>query len=425
MKKRNSVSFGRGRGKGRRKNRFHSVCKGLAITGIYAMLAAFAWVGWLYYSLPDVIYVEQGADISIARLPYISVYQEGGATTAGSTTEVGSYNVTLAIEGIIPIKTVRAVVSDRPVVTVCGTPFGIKILSQGALVVGFTELSTATGAACPAKDAGLEMGDLIISIDGETVNTNEDVAAAIEGSEGNAVTVVYLRDDAQYSTQLTPVQSATGVWMAGLWARDSSAGVGTMTFVDESTGVFAGLGHSISDSDTGECFTLRSGEIMDCEIIGYQPGSAGSPGSLEGQFVGNYAIGSVYINGDTGIYGTTRTDFAGESMEIAFAQEIELGAAEIWTTIGGQEAVAYSVEITSISYSDETRNLVIEVTDEALLAQTGGILQGMSGSPIIQNGRIVGAVTHVFVNDPTMGYGIFVETMLETASEVAALEDAA
>ncbi|MFI3169327.1 MAG: SpoIVB peptidase [Faecalibacterium sp.] len=421
MKKRKNVLFYKHSKMGRAK----LAAKCLAMTGIYALFAALAWLGWLYQSLPDTIYVEQGEAISIARLPYVSVLRDsGGVAMAGSTTQVGSYNVTLSVGGVIPIKTVRTIVTDRPVVTVCGTPFGIKILSQGALVVGFTELSTAEGAVCPAKDAGLAMGDLIISMNGQDTSTNEDVAAAVEGSNGEAVTVVYTRDEIQYTTQLTPVQSATGKWMAGLWVRDSSAGVGTMTFVDESTGVFAGLGHSISDSDTGESFTLRSGEIMDCEITDYQPGSAGSPGSLEGQFVGAYAIGSVSINGDTGIYGTTRTDFEGQEMEIAFAQEVELGAAEIWTTIDGQTAAAYAVEITSISYSDDTRNLVIQVTDEALLAQTGGILQGMSGSPIIQNGRLVGAVTHVFVNDPTCGYGIFVETMLETAEEVEELAEA-
>ncbi len=422
MKRRNNKKLS-----SRRKSIFmKKICKSFAIIGVYGVLSALAWVGWLYQTLPDIIYVEQGEEISIARLPYISVLSNSGSVaTAGSTAEVGSYNATLSIGGVVPIKVVRTIVTDRPVVTVCGTPFGIKILSQGALIVGFTELSTATGAANPAKDAGLEMGDLIISMNGEAINTNEDVAAVVEGSAGEAIAVVYVRDEIQYTTQLTAVQSATGVWMAGMWARDSSAGVGTMTFVDESTGVFAGLGHSISDSDTGESFTLRSGEIMDCEIVGYQPGSAGSPGELEGQFIGSYSIGTIYINGDTGIYGTTRTEFEGESMEIAFAQEVELGEAEIWTTIGGDEAVCYKVEITSISYAEDTRNLVIKVTDEALLAQTGGILQGMSGSPIIQNGRLVGALTHVFVNDPTCGYGIFVETMLQTAEAVESLEDAA
>ncbi len=416
MKERNSDKHKEGNA----KIRFNKACKGLVFAGVYAAIAALAWVGWVYQSLPDVIYVEQGEVVSIARLPYVTVLgSDSEVAQASSTVEVGSYNTTLSLYGVIPLKTVRTIVTDRPVVTVCGTPFGIKILSEGALIVGFTELSTATGTANPAKDAGLEMGDLIISMNGQNTSTNEDVARIVESSEGAPITVVYLRDDAQYSTELTAVQNATGVWMAGMWARDSSAGVGTMTFVDESTGVFAGLGHSISDSDTGEQFTLRSGEIMDCEITGYQPGSAGSPGELEGQFVGSYAIGTVCINDETGIYGTTRTAFEGEALEIAFSQEIELGAAEIWTTIGGQTAERYDIEITSISYADGTRNLVIEVTDEALLAQTGGILQGMSGSPIVQNGRLIGAVTHVFVNDPTMGYGIFVETMLETAECVA------
>ncbi len=385
---------------------------------IYTLIAALAGIGWVYQSLPDVIYVEQGEEVKIARLPFISVQTVSGAAAAGSTAEVGSYNTTLAIYGVIPVKTVRTVVTERPVVTVCGTPFGIKMLSEGALVVGFTDINTTSGYANPAKEAGLQIGDLLISMNGTLTQTNEDVAAAITSSEGEGILVVYVRDEQQYSTTLTPVQNEGGVYMAGLWARDSSAGVGTMTFVDEATGVFAGLGHSISDSDTGTSVSLRSGEIMDCDIIGYEAGSAGSPGELQGQFVGTGAIGSIVINSDVGIYGTTRTAFEGQAMEIGFSQEIELGAAELWTTINGDECVAYSIEIEKISYTETTRNLVIHVTDEILLAETGGIVQGMSGSPIIQNGKIIGAVTHVFVNDPTRGYGIFIETMLETAQSV-------
>ena len=207
-----------------------------------------------------------------------------------------------------------------------------------------------------------------------------------------------------------------------MWVRDSSAGVGTLTFVS-AQGVFAGLGHPISDSDTGEKIALRSGEIVPCQITGCSKGTAGSPGELKGQFLSAHAIGTICINGQQGVYGTARTAFSGRVMEIAFAQEVQTGEAEILSTISGQEPRTYRVRIEKISDADDRRNMVLRVVDPALLARTGGIVQGMSGSPILQNGRLVGAVTHVLVNDPTRGYGIFAQTMLEQAQKVETKEN--
>lgn len=171
----------------------------------------------------------------------------------------------------------------------------------------------------------------------------------------------------------------------------------------------------ISDSDTGESVALRSGEIVPCEITGCSAGTAGSPGELKGHFLSAHAIGTIRINGENGVYGTTRTHFSGQLREIAFAQEVVTGPAEIWATIEGEAPRAYRIQIERVSDADPRRNLVIRVTDPSLLSATGGIVQGMSGSPILQNGRLVGAVTHVLVNDPTRGYGIFAQTMLEQA----------
>ena len=207
-----------------------------------------------------------------------------------------------------------------------------------------------------------------------------------------------------------------------MWVRDSSAGVGTLTFVDPEKGVFAGLGHPISDGDTGESIALRSGEIVPCEITGCSMGTVGSPGELKGKFLSAHAIGSIRINGENGVYGTTRTGFSGQTMPVAFAQEVETGDAQILATVSGETPHTYHVRIEKISDADPRRNMVIRVADKALLTRTGGIVQGMSGSPILQNGRLVGAVTHVLVNDPTRGYGIFAQTMLEQAEQVATAE---
>jgi stage IV sporulation protein B len=395
--------------------------RGAAVCFCYLAAAAAAALGWLYSSLPDTIYVEQGRQVHLARLPMISAMAQVGAQDAAATAAAGSYNTTLALEGVLPVKTVRTIVTQRPVVTVCGTPFGIKMFSDGALVVAFTDISTRYGGANPAKEAGLKLGDLIIRVGGSATKSNDALSAAINAADGAPVEVVFIRGGEQRTVTLTPAKSETGQWMAGIWVRDSSAGVGTLTFVDESTGIFAGLGHSISDGDTGESIALRTGEIVPCRIVGCQKGIAGSPGELQGQFSGTLAVGTIRANGATGVYGTTRSAFSGTQMEVAFSQEVTEGPAQILTTVSGEDPALYAVEIEHVraGADAENRNLVVRVTDPALLELTGGIVQGMSGSPILQNGRLAGAVTHVLVNDPARGYGIFAQTMLEEADDAA------
>ena len=357
------------------------------LAAAYLLLALAAALGWLYSCLPDRVYLEPGQALYLPRFAWVEPQRGHGSRNVASTRAVGSYQTTLTLGGWLPIKTIRAVVTERPRVTVCGTPFGVKMFSEGALIVGFSEIGQAGGGTSnPAKEAG------------------------------QSVEVVYIRSGEQKLTALTPVwDDAAGQWRAGMWVRDSSAGVGTLTFADEELGVFAGLGHPISDSDTGESVALRSGEIVPCEITGCSAGTAGSPGELKGHFLSAHAIGTIRINGENGVYGTTRTHFSGQLREIAFAQEVVTGPAEIWATIEGETPRAYRIQIERVSDADPRRNLVIRVTDPSLLSATGGIVQGMSGSPILQNGRLVGAVTHVLVNDPTRGYGIFAQTMLEQA----------
>ena len=385
------------------------------------LLALAAALGWLYSCLPDRVYLEPGQALYLPRFAWVEPQRGHGSQNVASTRAVGSYQTTLTLGGWLPIKTIRAVVTERPRVTVCGTPFGVKMFSEGALIVGFSEIGQAGGGTSnPAKEAGLHLGDRVICIGQTRPESNDAVKEALDAAEGQSVEVVYIRSGEQKLTTLTPVwDGAAGQWRAGMWVRDSSAGVGTLTFADEELGVFAGLGHPISDSDTGESIALRSGEIVPCEITGCSKGTAGSPGELKGRFLSSRAIGSIRINGENGVYGTTRTPFTGQTMEVAFAQEVETGSAEIWSTVSGGAPRAYRVQIERISDADAKRNMVLRVTDPALLAQTGGIVQGMSGSPIVQNGRLVGAVTHVLVNDPTRGYGIFAQTMLEQAEIVA------
>lgn len=397
------------------------------LAAAYLLLALAAALGWLYSCLPDRVYLEPGQALYLPRFAWVEPQRGHGSQNVASTRAVGSYQTTLTLGGWLPIKTIRAVVTERPRVTVCGTPFGVKMFSEGALIVGFSEIGQAGGGTSnPAKEAGLHLGDRVICIGQTRTESNEAVKEALDAAEGQSVEVVYIRSGEQKLTTLTPVwDGAAGQWRAGMWVRDSSAGVGTLTFADEELGVFAGLGHPISDSDTGESVALRSGEIVPCEITGCSAGTAGSPGELKGHFLSAHAIGTIRINGENGVYGTVSTAIAGQQTELAFAQEVLPGAAEILTTTNGETPRSYRVYIEKVNDADPRRNMVLRVTDPALLAQTGGIVQGMSGSPILQNGRLVGAVTHVLVNDPTRGYGIFAQTMLEQAHSVSGTDAAA
>ena len=390
------------------------------ICAAYLLAAAVSALGWLYSSLPDHIYLEPGQALVLPRFAYVEPLGSGSTQNVVSTRTVGSYQTTLSIGGVFPIKKVQAVITPRQTVTVCGTPFGVKMFSEGALIVGFTDINGRDGTPVnPSKAAGLRLGDRVICIGDTSTESNDEVKAALEAADGQPVRVVYVRDGQQQQTTLTPCWDAVAnEWRAGMWVRDSSAGVGTLTFIEEEGGIFAGLGHSISDGDTGQSIALRSGEIVPCEIVGCTIGTAGSPGELKGKFIGSHAVGTIEINGENGVYGETRADFEGRSMEVAFAQEVVTGPAQILTTTLGQTPKLYDVEIEKVSDAESVRNMVIYVTDSDLLQETGGIVQGMSGSPILQNGRLVGAVTHVLVNDPTRGYAIFAETMLAQADQL-------
>ena len=397
------------------------------LAAVYLLILLLAALGWLYQHLPGEVYLEPEQSLTLPRFAVVAPLHPVGSRNAASTRAVGSYQATLALGGWLPIKSIRVIVTERPTVTVCGTPFGVKMFSEGALVVGFSDLTAADGSSAnPAKEAGLRLGDRVIRIGSQKTENNEEVHAALEAAAGQSVEVVYVRKGEQLLTSLTPVwDAAVEQWRAGMWVRDSSAGVGTMTFVEEDLGVFAGLGHPISDSDTGESVALRSGEIVACEIVGCTSGTVGSPGELKGRFISSHALGKICINEKNGVYGTVRTGFAGTPLQVAFAQEVVPGDAEIWTTVSGETPQRYRVRIERVSDADATRNMILRVTDARLLAATGGIVQGMSGSPIVQNGRLVGAVTHVLVNDPTRGYGIFAQTMLQQAKCVTAQNDAA
>ena len=304
-----------------------------------------------------------------------------------------------------------------------GRAVGIKLFSDGVMVVGLADVETEKGTANPAKTCGLREGDIITHLNREEVDSIEEVQAILQETGGEAMSIRAKRGEEEVQMTVQAVQCSTdGRYKLGAWIRDSMAGIGTITFYDPTSGVFGALGHGISDTDTAKLMPLQSGSIMFAEVSGVQKGAVGAPGQLRGAFQVEQDMGELYANTSSGIFGTwtgAELETGMEPIPVAQRSEVCTGKAVIRSNVAGTEIREYEVEIVRL-YPDsggEHRDLMLKVTDEALLKETGGIVQGMSGSPIIQNGKLVGAVTHVLVNDPTQGYGILAENMLKTAEE--------
>ncbi len=380
---------------------------------------AFGSLIYVNKTVSDYYCVNTGETLQIdSTVPVrISYANKGGQQTGKNTTTGSTFKMDVRVMGVIPVKQISVRVVDENYVAVLGTPFGIKIYTEGVLVVDFTDVETESGSINPAKDAGLMKGDFIVSLNGVKVYTNEEVSRIISNCEGETIVAKIIRDGKEKICSIKPVQEKDGPYRAGVWVKDSSAGIGTMTFYSPRYNVAAGLGHGICDSDTGTLLSVNSGELVSASIVSYVKGKSGQAGELKGSFTGK-KIADLDLNSDQGVYGEVTCDVNMENMfPVALKQEVRNAKGYILTCIDGQAPEYYSCNI-KVRNQDKTQNLLVEITDERLLSTTGGILQGMSGSPIIQNGKLIGAVTHVLVDDPTKGYGIFAENMLENAQKV-------
>ena len=299
-----------------------------------------------------------------------------------------------------------------------GRAVGIKLFSDGVVVVGMSDIETAGGAVNPAKECGLQTGDVITHINSEEVDTIEEVREVLQELEGQPMSIRATRGDRQVQMTAQAVQCSTdGSYKLGAWIRDSMAGIGTMTFYDPATGTFGALGHGVSDSDTALLMPLEEGSILYAQVAGVQKGVCGTPGLLKGAFEVKRDLGELSANTGCGIFGTLEDTSMTEGLTavpVADRDEVKVGDAVILSNVSGDEVKEYTIRITRIFSESETdaRDFMIEVTDPELLAVTGGVVQGMSGSPILQNGKLVGAVTHVLINDPTTGYATSAERML-------------
>lgn len=402
-------------------HRKNKVLKSAAIVLSAGVLGIFGTAGYYSAQLPETLTAEIGSNIRLAEYPEITCGSLKNDVIAASETFPSAQHATLSLFGAIPIKNVQVLEEEAPTLIAGGEPFGIKLLMDGVMVTELGEITSSDGdKVCPAANAGIEVGDVIRLADMQQVSSNQQMQDIIAGSNGRKIKLSVNRGGSEFIAYLTPEFSkATRTWMGGMWVRDSIAGIGTISFINKDTGEFAGLGHPICDSDTGEIVPLQSGEAVPVEITDAKKGEKGIPGELHGCFTPEGSFGILDRNNSSGVFGTLCEEAieqlcgSSEEYKMGYRQDIVSGPAEILTTIDGETPKRYSIEIESVDYKDNEagKNMIIRITDEELLEKTGGIVQGMSGSPVIQNGKLIGAVTHVFVADPTKGYAIFAENM--------------
>ena len=348
----------------------------------------------------------------------------GGATTANITSNYyhkGSSYINVSAFGIFPIKKIQIItMRDREIIP-CGHSIGVMLNVKGVLIVGFCDVLDNDGAMySPARNAGLNAGDFVLEVDGTKIRNASHLASIINHSDGSTMAFTVQRNNIKKIIEVKPIKDKQdNLYHVGIWGRDSSSGIGTLTYIDPANGKFGALGHPISDGDTGKILQVDHGDIFRSRVVQIHKGLAGQPGEFKGQFSGSIdRLGRIERNCLYGLFGVIdkneRMDMSYKAKKVAANHEIVKGPAKILTTIDSKGVQEFDCEIIKINYDENTtKNMVIRITDEVLLEKTGGIVQGMSGSPLIQNDKIIGAVTHVFVNDPSTGHAVFINSMLQ------------
>ncbi len=364
--------------------------------------------------IPDTVYIRYGQEEGLGDsldIPLIT-YPE-----TIDVSDRGSYQIPCSLLGMLPLKNVQVETVEDQWVCVSGNPVGLYMETQGVLIVDTGEITNQNGIALEPAANIVQPGDYILEVNGKTVSRKRELIAEIEDCQGENVELVVNRKGEEIPLSLEPVLTQEEKYKLGIWVRDNTQGIGTMTYVDEK-GRFGALGHGISDTDTGELLDVSGGELYQAQIVSIIRGAQGVPGELSGyiEYEDEKKIGTIEKNTDIGIFGQifSDTQISGEKVKIGYKQEVKKGKAQILMQLEGKVEY-YDIEITDIysSQQDTNKSFQIQVTDPELLAKTGGIVQGMSGSPILQDGKLIGAVTHVFVQDSSKGYGIFIENMLE------------
>ena len=340
--------------------------------------------------------------------------------------KAGVCKLTLNLFDLFNLKTINVNVIKNAEVIPIGNIAGVKLYTDGVLVVGMSEVTGEDNQRYrPYQDSGIEEGDRIISINDEKILTTKDLVEKINVSKGKEVSVKYLRDGNTLECSISPAKTGENEYKIGLWVRDSAAGLGTVTFYEPDTGLFAALGHGITDIDTGDLVPISSGQFVKTNVVSVVKGKKGEPGRIQGTLDNQVNIGEIYNNTSMGIYGKLTNPSAisidlNQKMPVAMRDEIKKGSAFILCDVDGSGIKKYEIQIEKIYLNNDydNKSMLIKVVDKDLLNKTGGIIQGMSGSPIIQNNKFIGSVTHVLVNDPTRGYAVFGDVMIKQMRNV-------
>ena len=398
----------------RKKYRFFVICC-LALD-----LLAIFWLGYKYLDRKIPVEIQISRDSGESTEDVTEVLSAPLVTfeKAVTVSQDGGYILPCRLLGYIPFKEVKVTPVDEQEIYVSGSTIGIYMETEGVLVIDTGEIEDQNGEMKePAKNL-VRQGDYIVSFNGEKISTKRELINDIAGLDGEEVTLEVKREGESVPVSVTPVKDTKGDYKLGIWVRDDTQGIGTLTYVDQN-GRYGALGHGISDIDTAQLLNIRNGALYKAQILAINKGSKGNPGELAGfiRYDDRNILGSIEINSKNGIYGQfykgAEDGITLKKMPVAYKQDVKTGEASVLCNVDG-EVREYQAEIKRIdlNHEDTNKSFVIQITDEKLLEKTGGIVQGLSGSPVLQNGKMVGAITHVFVQDSTSGYGIFIENML-------------
>lgn len=377
--------------------------------------------------LPNNIILIQGEQLKLDTILGINVknaetMQASSNLNNSIVDETGKMTLNLSFFNLFPVKAVTVNVIPKTSVIPLGKAIGMKMYTEGVLVVGMSEIEGKK----PYENSGIETGDKIIEINNQEINNTDELIACVNSSKGEAVEIKYISDTEEKVANIEPVKTANNEYKLGLWVRDAAAGVGTLTFYEPSTGNFGALGHGINDVDTYELIDIANGELVTTNIVDIVKGQNGTPGEIRGTIDNGITVGAIAKNTSFGVYGQisniNRLNIdSSKAMEVANRNEIKTGKAEIICELENGTTKTYEIEIQKIflENNENNKSMLIKITDEELFEKTGGIIQGMSGAPIIQNGKFIGAVTHVLVNDCKMGYAVFGDLMIKQMREVS------
>lgn len=397
----------------------------LKIVTVIALMISYIYVCSII-SVPENIVIFEGDNLNLKIAQGLSLSSKNEETVLTTSninkqqiSKTGADKLNLNLFGGIKVKDVNVSVMPKTTVIPIGTAIGMKLYTRGVLVVGVSQINNENNEKTkPYENSGIEQGDTILEVNNNEVTNTNELIQEVNDSNGNPVKIKYLRNNQTKETSITPVKS-DNQYKIGLWVRDAAAGIGTLTFYEPSTDLFMALGHGISDIDTEKIVDIANGELITANIISIQKGAKGTPGEVRGTIDTGNKIGDISKNTNLGVYGrVTNKNYLPveqQEMEIATRSQIKEGKAQIICQLDNEGPKSYEIEIEKI-YSmnnQDNKSMLIKVTDKELINKTGGIIQGMSGAPVIQDGKFVGAVTNVLVNDPTQGYAIFADMMIK------------